>query len=718
MGLWAAAAALPILIHLLNRRQYREVPWAAMEYLLRAMKKKSRRIRIEQMLLLLIRALILVFAALAWMDLIWNSSFVGPTGGGGGNLHTVLVIDGSYSMAAREGDGTRFERAQQLATEVVDAASRGDAFTLVLMGEPPQVIIGQPAFDSGDVKEEISQLQLPHAGASLAASLASVDKLLQEVREKFKRIDAQRVCIFTDLGETTWSDVTSDDIDARIRRIAEAAPTTLFDVGQDGVENAAVTSLILRDAYVVPGSDVVIQAQIRNFGPGDRANEAVQLLFDDRPLSEKTVYITAGYETSVAFTHRFETPGEHVVRVQLPDDPLPIDNTRQLSVPVRSSLRVLCISGKPGAADHVAYALSPNRSGDSPIQAELASESALLERDLAEYDCVFLCNVSRFGRDEAAVLSEYARHGGGLVFFLGDQVAPESYNRWLAGKFGDDDPEGDGVVSLLPALLGDPVDSGRYRFDPRRYEHPIIDPFRGNRGGLETTPIWKYFQLNVAVDSPARIALWMDSGDPAIVEHDIGRGRVFLIATAASSESVDRTTNPPTEWTVFSSWPSFPALVHEILATAVSGRFENRNVQVGQPLGSSVNSTAVGIPLMIHPPNEPEQRVRLELDGEVSSWTFGNTESSGIYRVEIGEPVDATQLFSANIDARESNLARISGDDLPPTWQRELETATHEASTAAISGQGWHLYKYLLGAVVLLLLAETYLAWHLGNRSL
>ena len=82
MGLWAAAAALPILIHLLNRRQYREEPWAAMEYLLRAMKKNSRRIRIEQMLLLLIRAMILVLAALAWMDLMWSSGFTGATGGG------------------------------------------------------------------------------------------------------------------------------------------------------------------------------------------------------------------------------------------------------------------------------------------------------------------------------------------------------------------------------------------------------------------------------------------------------------------------------------------------------------------------------------------------------------------------------------------------------------------------------------------------------------
>ncbi len=46
-----AAASVPILIHLLNRRKFREVPWAAMRFLLAAIRKNQRRIRIEQWLL-------------------------------------------------------------------------------------------------------------------------------------------------------------------------------------------------------------------------------------------------------------------------------------------------------------------------------------------------------------------------------------------------------------------------------------------------------------------------------------------------------------------------------------------------------------------------------------------------------------------------------------------------------------------------------------------
>ena len=49
---WLAAAAAPILIHLWSRRRYREMSWAAMEYLLAALRQSRRRLRFEQWLLL------------------------------------------------------------------------------------------------------------------------------------------------------------------------------------------------------------------------------------------------------------------------------------------------------------------------------------------------------------------------------------------------------------------------------------------------------------------------------------------------------------------------------------------------------------------------------------------------------------------------------------------------------------------------------------------
>src|SRR5947208_16905567 len=61
----ALLVGLPILIHILNRRRYKIVPWAAMEYLLAAMKKNRRRLKFEQWMLLATRCLVMLFLGLA-----------------------------------------------------------------------------------------------------------------------------------------------------------------------------------------------------------------------------------------------------------------------------------------------------------------------------------------------------------------------------------------------------------------------------------------------------------------------------------------------------------------------------------------------------------------------------------------------------------------------------------------------------------------------------
>ena len=54
MLLGMLAGAIPVIIHLINRRRFLRMDWAAMEFLLDALKRNRRRLRLEQLLLLLI----------------------------------------------------------------------------------------------------------------------------------------------------------------------------------------------------------------------------------------------------------------------------------------------------------------------------------------------------------------------------------------------------------------------------------------------------------------------------------------------------------------------------------------------------------------------------------------------------------------------------------------------------------------------------------------
>src|SRR4029450_11293829 len=136
--LWGlAGASIPILIHLLNRRKFREERWAAMRFLLAALRKNQKRVRIARWLFLAIRTAILILIALA-MSKPFLEAFGVADLFRGQRRHWVLVLDGSMSMDYRVEDKTRFEQAKDVARRLVKDARQGDAMSIVLMADPPK----------------------------------------------------------------------------------------------------------------------------------------------------------------------------------------------------------------------------------------------------------------------------------------------------------------------------------------------------------------------------------------------------------------------------------------------------------------------------------------------------------------------------------------------------------------------------------------------------
>src|SRR5438132_6281228 len=92
-GLWettllagVGAVSVPVIIHLLNRRRFKVVTWAAMRFLLAAQKQNTRRMRLEQIVLLLVRmalVALIVFAmasVMPWAENVWAR--IWPDGSG------------------------------------------------------------------------------------------------------------------------------------------------------------------------------------------------------------------------------------------------------------------------------------------------------------------------------------------------------------------------------------------------------------------------------------------------------------------------------------------------------------------------------------------------------------------------------------------------------------------------------------------------------------
>jgi hypothetical protein len=703
---WAVAAAIPIVLHLLSRRTRESTPWAAMRFLQAALRKNARRLQLEQLLLLALRASLLFLLAIALAEPMLSLPRVGAVTGSRGRRYTIMVLDGSYSMGYKTDGRPRFEMARERAQQLVNQSVQGDGFSVVLMADPPRAIIGDVAFDPDDVRQEIDELQPTHGSAPLVDTLNEVDRILQAGASRHPRLVQHQVCFFTDLDRTTWDAATSEDARRRLIALAERANVVVVDVGDATRDNVAVVNLSADRPLPLRGDEVTLEVELRNFG-SQEVERRLSVEIDGRSVWEDQLAIPAGGSAGSSFAFRFELPGEHLVEARIDPDALEIDDRRWLSLPVREQVRVLCVQGKPEAAKYLAVALSPGDAVRTPIVPEVVAENALLERELGDYDCVWLCNVGRIDREEIRQLYRYAARGAGIVVSLGDQVQPDNYNRELAGEASG--------LRILPAGLGPLVGETLQRLDTLNYQHPAIAAFRGHeRAGLLTVPTWRYFQLTPLESADAQEILAFRNGDPAIIEARVGQGRCVLVATSISLASRGRDASSSAVWSALPTWPSFPPLMHGLLLYAVRGRAPLRNALVGESLTSRLADGGGDSVVVVSTPDDRTERVPVRVQGTDRQWMYGPTEWSGIYRVSAGSPNQSQENFAVNVDTGESDVARTSRAELPP--QIKDQVIHHSGTRALASDNDWPLFRVVLSVLLLTLFLETIVAYRFGGE--
>jgi hypothetical protein len=660
---------------------------------------------------------LLVLLAIALADPILSQANVLRFGGTTLPTHHIFVIDATYSMDQRRDGMTSFDAARQAIRAAIKNSSQGDGYSLVLVADPPRVIIGEPAFDKDDLLEELASTNLTHGLGDLAATLAEVESLAANARKQHTRLVATNIVFYGDLEQTTWEPIVSEAAKSRLKKLSTTSTLTLVDLGVDDVRNSAIVNAEVREAPVTLDRDFTIQAELASFGEGSRGQKLVTLVVDGEAVTQQPVELDSGGRGQAAFRHRFTSPGDHTVEIRLPDDALRVDNQRWISVPVRETLRALCIYSRPDETRFVALALEPEKSPAVRVRVEEAADTALLEKDLSQYDAVFLVNLPQLDIEQTQTLQSYVESGGGLVIFPGDLTNTKEFLPAAAAS----------ERTFLPASFAGLAPTGNYRFAPLDYRHELISPFRGfERAGLLTTPVWKYVKLEPTGDD-VRTVLAFDSGDPAIVESRVGRGRVIQFATAASPMSLDRSVDPPTAWSALGTWPSFPPLVQESLSLVARGREEGRNRLVGESLSSLLRNATPDTRLMMTPPSQEERRdrgrtatgreVRLESEGDAWRWSYADTFISGIYELKVGPPIEHIELFAVNIDPRESALERIDPARLPEELASRTSSGTslNAASGASASTYAW--FRPLILLVVLLLAVESFLArWFGGGQ--
>ncbi len=313
-----ALAAVPIIIHLLNRRKVRSVRWAAMDWLMAALKRHQRRLRIENWLILFLRCAAIILLGLALARPVLTDSALAGLFGQKRSIY--LVLDTSYSTESKSAARTVFERVKQEASRVLDLLGKQDAVTVIVTNDPdednadgllPAVLVPRTIGAEGRTraKEVVATLRPRHAPASWAEAIDMVNGQTQTA-------DVNRqLILITDFQARDW--LPNDRVIASGADGTTPTGTPAEEVGGHPVADQLRT--LLRQNTSV---------QVINVGGTDRRNLTVNSVrahadrgaFVGRPLS---------LDIEVA-NHGSQTVSGAVVEVMLDTD---IPGTTQLLSP-------------------------------------------------------------------------------------------------------------------------------------------------------------------------------------------------------------------------------------------------------------------------------------------------------------------------------------------------------------------------------------------------
>ena len=689
--------ALPILIHLLTRRQQTRLKFSAVYLLQQAQKRSVRKSRPNKLLLLLLRCLAIGFLCLALANPILSSGSLENILTSRPSAH-VFVLDDSYSMSATSDQGTLFNRATETLAKLIEKLPGSHSFSLVLASNPARMVQDWTG-DPGKVLKWLKAAQPSHRTTSIGQAVTLASDLMNSATQENKRI-----FILTDMDQNGW------DRDEFPSTLADDSRTQIkiidFSRLQKGLNRALVQKVKLNQEFLTNRRVIRVQATIANLLP-DRAIKQlpVTLFINGKRQSESMVDLPAKGEATHEFSFPLLNNDPVTGHIEIQEDALTADNRRLFVYQPDRKIKALVVDGDPRGVAHqhdsfyVEKALNPFSSPMADIEPTVSTLSEFSERDLKQYSVIILCNVRDMAIGLEQELEKFVLRGGALFIGLGDQVDPKYYNEKLG--------------LLLPVTLKS-INQVRTKDKPfhlmtQPSDHPALKVFTGNMlKEMARIPFRTLYSVEPRRDREFEEPMHFTNQFPAVIESQFGEGKVLLFVS-----SLDR------DWNNFPIHPTFLPWIQRWVKYMAQGleNISRHDITVGTQL---VLEEMEQPPLVV----APGGKILLARKSPQSSPVFEDTHRPGVYELYQWAapvtgpvdsppqapkqlPADAKRLgsFTVNFDPAESSPGKVPEKELAqyfPGAQVDYSPADQALNAASVgSGVPLTTLLFLMLAVMM-----------------
>ncbi len=676
------AAAIPVLIHLLQLKKLRQIEFSSIRFLKEIQQASAKRVKLRDFLLLLLRALaiaslVIAFARPALKGIIGENS----------KSSSVIIIDDSPSTATRNEYGEIFSQVKNVASNLIADFHVGDDVGLIFTSRSGDTSQFYSTINPRSLFPQVSKAEVSNINGTYLSAISAVFD-----RFRTSNYAEKEIYLVGDLQRTEFSD--------EHLPIESVPPNTrIFFVKteESSRENLSVSNVKLLSPVIEINAPSEVDAIITNNGGSDKSGVVASLYLDDRKVAQSVVDIPAGTSRTVNLAFNVPSSGFHKGMVQIEDNSIQSDNKFYFSFYAIQKLKITIVTAYP-ENDFVISATQAVMDTSTEIDSRVVSPDQFIYSDLSKTDAVVIETYQNSQSFQSKV-TQFVKTGGGAILFAPNS-APEK-NSGFAGiisainlgrvsRFFSN--SGASFVSLEKIDAGDGFFSG-------------IFTTKQSAEQIKNELVSKIFDGVQIEPNPFAHILMSTAYFPFLISKEVGSGFAFVVSSPADSLSSN-----------FPMSPFFPVVVQRALFYSAAVKHQPIQILAGENVDYHYSTGGVKSATFISPDGNKTEVIPRYADG-AANFALHDFNQLGTYSLSVGGPPICE--ISVNVDPRESNLSQATHAEIMDFAKRlgfaEWNIFVVDADRNAVASveklrRGEDLSSFFAGAALLFLALEIFVS--------
>lgn len=636
------AAAIPVIIHLLNLRKLKKIEFSTLAFLKELQKNKIRKIKIKQWLLLALRVLIILLIVLAFArPALRGLSIAGTTSAA--KTTAVLIIDDTFSMTVLSQNGSYFNQAKDFAKKVIEQLKEGDEAALIFLSEGNQQ--SNLTNDFTSLFNQLNQKEISFSKAELTNAIKTAAELVNK-SNNFNR----EIYLFSDFQKNIFP---SSELKSDLSELLnENIKLYSFSFADKKVFNLGIDELKINNQIFEKDKPISFSVNVSNYSDQDVRNGVLSLFINDKRAAQRSFDVEAGKTVLIDVEASTDASGFVDVSAEIEPDDIEYDNKRFNSLFIPAKISTLIVADDSESSRFIKLALR-TISGDKIILEERNSNQ-LSGMQLKNYDVIFLCSENIL--QSISKLNQYIKDGRSILIVPSAKAEVEKLNNLLNNLAL---PNATGIAGKLNDK------SLSVTFDKIDFNHPIfLNLFKKDEKKNIESPSINYF-LKYSTQGKGTGIIQLTDGSSFLSEFKIGNGKIFFFNTSFDIG-----------WSNFPLKSIFAPLLIKSLFYLSQKENLNKNIIAGENFVIDLNKIQ-SAQIRIVRPDSTTDFLNLDLANRQYS-EYKNTNLSGFYKIYSGN--ELIDNIAVNHDKSESNPVYADKND----FEKYLEQINFKGRLIAI----------------------------------